>query len=159
MAAEHAGNQRRGDADGADRHLLFISDDKRLFHVGIDVAGSAFDRKVAEVFGRALSAGEDYRVKLVGVEFGQAFDVAAGDSGRFRQYVARFIGFGRFGIVVDHGRLSDIRGKALITCALGGNIEQRAGCLVNFTAVKHAAAGEYNGNFLFGNRHFHPPVG
>ena len=78
VAAEHAGNQRRRNADGADRHLLFIWDDKRLFHVGIDVAGSAFDSKVAEVFGRALSAGEDYRVKLVGVEFGQAFDFLLG---------------------------------------------------------------------------------
>ena len=63
VAAEHAGNQRRRNADGADRHLLFISDDKRLFHVVIDIAGSAFDRKVAEVFGRALSAPADIKIK------------------------------------------------------------------------------------------------
>ncbi|MNL56284.1 hypothetical protein D3C87_1797670 [compost metagenome] len=107
----------------------------------------AFDGKVGEILRRAEAAGHDQGIEVVGVGFADVLDIAAGNAGRFNQYIAR-LGHFFAGRVVDHMHLRDVRCKALHLGSALVQAQQGDHALMDFRTVVHTAARKNHCNFF-----------
>lgn len=140
--AEETGGDGGGDADEADRLARLMRGVKDAGDIGVDLELVAGERKVAEVFGGAESAGNDDRVHLVHVEAVERLDFAAGDAGGFDEDVALFARGRLAGQVIDDVLLGSVGSGADdpgIGAVEGKQHEDR---FMDFGAVENAATGE-----------------
>ena len=145
LVAEQPGDQRRCDADGADRLALGVDLADEPRHLGMHAARGTLDREVAEVLGGPEAAREDQRVDVRTGDAREVGDVPPRNARRLHQHVPR-LSRHLAGEVVDNVELRRVRGGADGLRAGAIESQQREHRLVNLSPVVDAAPREDDTN-------------